>query len=626
MDKRQYKRDNVAYLFDCGATLFLCKGDKSPLKKGWKVMAYGSPDNLMADYENTAAARFIGMIPASVGLLAIDVDEGPAEYIVEVLRANDVDCLSHETGRGHHVWIRTDARKGNQKWGNAHAKGDIRSAAGYVVLWNMDTVIESLELAPSNADMVLKLITETYQVGERNNELFKDAMKALRSSKPLEKAKDKALLSGLPMDEVERTLDSAKETFEASAKQAGRLGTYPAVDEESLSLALTALGFEWRYDVRGQRIQVRNRDPEKGMPDYEALTDLFVAALQYTLHKRFSVIAGDDTKPYRIGESKFYQFMNALCYGRQVDPLLEWIHGLPAWDGQDRIDGFLQLWFGAPDDDLTRWAARYLFVGPIQRASDPGCELDELPVFTGAQGIGKSKLLRWLFPEPLQNEWFSDSLELAGDPRRQIEALEGKVMVEISEMSGASLHNIERVKSFVSRQTDTMRGAYQRNASVRPRRCVFVATSNDRQPLPNDSSGNRRFVVVPFTESIRVQDVLPATREQLFAEALVLFKRGVVANLPHGMRGLAGDRGEVYRYTDSSIEEGLETLPLLPSTLTEVGSHLDMERMTRGESNRIRKALEQRGWIYKSVRMTVAGKEVVRKRWTPPIDQHPLGM
>jgi predicted P-loop ATPase len=56
----------------------------------------------------------------------------------------------------------------------------------------------------------------------------------------------------------------------------------------------------------------------------------------------------------------------------------------------------------------------------------------------------------------------------------------------------------------------------------RPRRCVFVATTNARTYLP-DATGNRRFLPVPCGR-IDLRALL-AERDQLFAEAHVLVNR-----------------------------------------------------------------------------------------------------
>ena len=63
----------------------------------------------------------------------------------------------------------------------------------------------------------------------------------------------------------------------------------------------------------------------------------------------------------------------------------------------------------------------------------------------GAQGIGKSALLRALLP-PEQVSWFCDSLNLTSDTKTRAETLQGRVIVEVSEMTGARQADLENLK------------------------------------------------------------------------------------------------------------------------------------------------------------------------------------
>ena len=108
---------------------------------------------------------------------------------------------------------------------------------------------------------------------------------------------------------------------------------------------------------------------------------------------------------------------------------------LPPWDDKPRIDTLLIDLFDAEDTKLNRWAGRYIPVGAIQRAWDPGCKLDEILVLVGKQGIGKSTLLSRILPEAA---YFSDGLNFNGSARERVESLLGYVIVEASEMGPVS--------------------------------------------------------------------------------------------------------------------------------------------------------------------------------------------
>ena len=120
-----------------------------------------------------------------------------------------------------------------------------------------------------------------------------------------------------------------------------------------------------------------------------------------------------------------------------MDPFIEWVESLGKWDGTERLKHVLSLLLGS-EGELAQWAGKFLFLGPVQRAYEPGCKMDEMPVLIGPQGIGKSAVVRQCLPPEQQDEGFSDGLNLAAHPKERAEALQGKVYVEASEMAGAT--------------------------------------------------------------------------------------------------------------------------------------------------------------------------------------------
>ena len=95
--------------------------------------------------------------------------------------------------------------------------------------------------------------------------------------------------------------------------------------------------------------------------------------------------------------------------------------------------------------------------------------------------------------------WFSDGLSFHDDQKAKAEALQGMVLVEASEMTGSTKAEVETIKRFLSRTNDSIRLTYRRDPSPLLRRCMIVGTTNDPRCLPNDASGNRRFLPVPCT-------------------------------------------------------------------------------------------------------------------------------
>ena len=250
----------------------------------------------------------------------------------------------------------------------------------------------------------------------------------------------------------------------------------------------------------------------------------------------------------------FLDLRRALGNDLRIDPFRDWLETLPPWDGVPRIDNLLCLMFGADDAPLVRWASRYIGLGAIQRAFEPGDKIDEVPVLLGDQGSGKSAFVRAWFSES-QHEWHGDSVDLSARPKEQSEQLSGRAVCELSELAGLRKAEIEKLKSFITRQDDgQIRWAYARSPVPSPRLCVFMGTTNEAECLPNDPSGNRRLVVIELAHGCDVQTA-SVGRAQWWAEALALYRDGARANLPRDLHQAAADIAEAHRARDSLEEE-----------------------------------------------------------------------
>jgi putative DNA primase/helicase len=96
-------------------------------------------------------------------------------------------------------------------------------------------------------------------------------------------------------------------------------------------------------------------------------------------------------------------------------------------------------------------------------------------------------------------------------------------LVELGELASLKRSDVESVRNFITRKEDAIRLPYGRVVKNMPRRCVFLGTTNSRQPL-TDPEGNRRFwpVSVGTIDTVGLAKV----RDQMWAEALHEFESG----------------------------------------------------------------------------------------------------
>ena len=212
------------------------------------------------------------------------------------------------------------------------------------------------------------------------------------------------------------------------------------------------------------------------------------------------------------------EYFNDFClkeaYEHRVHPVRDRVAALQTtWDGKPRIETWLIDHLGAPDTPYFRAIGRIWMVAGVKRVRDPGCKFDQLLVLEGPQGAGKSSVLRAL---AMEADWFSDFFPLTDDPKRVIEALQGKFVVEMAELSGMRKTDVEPLKALISRQVDEARMAYGRQTRRHPRQCILAGTTNNTKYL-RDVTGARRFWPVPVGE-IDI-DAFRRVVPQLWAEA-----------------------------------------------------------------------------------------------------------
>lgn len=244
-------------------------------------------------------------------------------------------------------------------------------------------------------------------------------------------------------------------------------------------------------------------------------------------------------------------------------PVREYLNNL-SWDGTPRLETMFMDYLGAEDSHLVRAATRKWMCAAVNRVMRPGCKFDSCIVLVGAQNLGKSS-----FADVLSQGWFNDSA-INMDSKDGYASLHGNWIIELAELASVKRSDVETVKTFLSKREDTYRPAYARHVVTFPRQCVFFATTNEPEFL-RDRTGNRRFWPITVTKRMD-RDALAAVVDQLWAEAVVLWKKGeklwmdtpeLEAELleVQGTRIVQDDlEGQLLEYLDTPLPDNWEEL------------------------------------------------------------------
>jgi predicted P-loop ATPase len=201
-------------------------------------------------------------------------------------------------------------------------------------------------------------------------------------------------------------------------------------------------------------------------------------------------------------------------------PVTSWLDGL-VWDQQPRLAEWMSDCLGVKRSPYSAAVGRYFLMNMVRRVYEPGCIMRSVPVLEGAQDSGKSTALRIL----ASDAWFSDShFDVSG--KDVYELIQGVWLYEIGEMASFNKSEANRVKQFISSIKDNWVPKYIRGRVTVYRQVVFGGTTNENLYL-KDWTGNTRFWPVLCGEEQPIDlEVLVSMREQLFAEAVALVRKG----------------------------------------------------------------------------------------------------
>lgn len=260
-----------------------------------------------------------------------------------------------------------------------------------------------------------------------------------------------------------------------------------------------------------------------------------------------------DKHDFEASISDIENAVTAVAYRNTFHPVREYLEGIK-WDGVSRLDTWLAKYCGADDTEYTRACARKTLCAAVTRVFKPGVKFDCVLVLEGAQGIGKSSVVKIL-----GGEWYGDFMIDPHSPDT-IQRMQGKWICEIAELAFRSQVEENAVKAFISRSSDKARLAYGRYATEFQRQSIFIGSinpSSDNTFLKDETGGRRWWPVACRPHGGKVDfKGLKDARDQLFAEALERVKTVGEAlhmetlELDTAQRDMAASRKVEHPWTD----------------------------------------------------------------------------
>lgn len=296
-------------------------------------------------------------------------------------------------------------------------------------------------------------------------------------------------------------------------------------------------------------------------------------------------------------------------------PFRLYMDSLPAWDGTDRLTELARrvsdkkVWV----EGFRRWmlgvAAQWMEMDRMHANS-------VAPVLVSKkQGMHKSTFCKMLMPACLQ-PYYTDCFDLnAASGAEQKLAAFG--LINMDEFDKLPAGRMALLKNLMQMAELNIKKAYRKNFAHLPRVASFIATSNQKELLP-DPSGSRRFLCVEVEHKI---DCSPIDHAQVYAQLKQMLASGerywftteeeaeiMLSNAPFQKHGMAEDLFCRYYRLPAAGEEPQLLLAsdiyehlrkLHPASMRAVQPNVFAKTLTAMNLERVRRST---GRFYKVVR------------------------
>lgn len=312
----------------------------------------------------------------------------------------------------------------------------------------------------------------------------------------------------------------------------------------------------------------------------------------------------------KIKKEELYDFLEAIGRDYLYNPVLEFVTKVK-WDGVDRLDQLAQVIKSENTSHqlkkliLTKWMLSAVALGCADEHSKQALSAEGMLVFTGRQGLGKTRFLLWL-TNPI-TQYFLEGAEINPTDKDSISKYTKHWIVELGELETTlKKSEIGSLKAMLTSRYDIFRPVYGRKDIRYKRRTVFSATINHRHFL-EDKTGSRRFWVIDvddfnFSEQISVY--------QVWAQIYQLYLAGESWRLNNAERDMLALSNSQYQSIDT-FEDALfakfdfdvdKSTWNTRLTTAEIFKLIGIEKPTTPETKRLQEILNSKNVFIRDLR------------------------
>lgn len=224
-------------------------------------------------------------------------------------------------------------------------------------------------------------------------------------------------------------------------------------------------------------------------------------------------------KEWKMPTDGHLMYLLRIADKNQYNPVLNWVRSRP-WDRVTRLPEFYDT-IESPEHEAKELLIRRWLITAMCMALYNGIDSAGCLVLQGPQNMGKTWWIKKLVPEDLREKLIRTDASVDPKDKDSVSQVISYWICELGEI-GATFNraDLQAIKTFITRDHDTMRRPYGVGDKRYPRRTALVA-SVDQKMFLYDTAGDRRFWTIPCTAINSYHDI---DMQQLWAEILHLIE------------------------------------------------------------------------------------------------------
>lgn len=265
-----------------------------------------------------------------------------------------------------------------------------------------------------------------------------------------------------------------------------------------------------RYDFRYNVVRNKPEYSEKNKNQFKEVNDSFI-------NSRIIYFKNSEIKCTH----KMIETILISELVEEYNPFKNYFYNLPKWkeDQESEIDKLINT-ISTTNNEFWKLSFKRWIIATVACAINDKDVNQQVIVFSGRQGLGKSTWIERLIPEQLNQYSFSGTIKIGN--KDTLINLSECLLINLDELTNLNKKETGNLKAIITKSSINLRRPFGKSNELSPRRASFIGSINDPEFL-YDETGSRRFLCFDVKHIDYEHDL---NIDLVYAEALYLLKQG----------------------------------------------------------------------------------------------------